>query len=301
MKRRFPTAGLTVLASAALAGAASAKGTPPRDGVARSRDGQEIHYHVEGQGEPALVFVHCWACDRHLWDEQVAAFAPRHRVVTLDLAGHGESGRTRAEWTIPAFGEDVRAVVEALDLRSVVLIGHSLGGPVILEAATRMPARVAALVPVDTLLNVGERSQPEEVDAFLAPFRADYKAASAKFVREWMFVPASDPKLVQRIAAQAASAAPEMSIDTLRHAWLYDARPALRQIKAPIRALNADKFPTHLDAARAEAPQFDAVIMTGVGHYLMLEDPQRFDRMLGEVISNVSRAAPGASGPARRP
>ena len=269
--------------------------------MARSRDGQPIHYHVEGQGDPALVFVHCWACDRHLWDEQVATFATRHRVVTLDLAGHGESGHTRAEWTVAAFGEDVRAVVEALDLRGVLLIGHSLGGPVILEAATKMPDRVEALVPVDSLLNVGEQSTPEEVDAFLAPFRADYKTASAKFVREWMFVPASGPKLMERIAAQAASALPNMSIDTLRHVWLYDTRPALRQIKVPIRALNADKFPTHLDAARAEAPQFDAVIMTGVGHYLMLEDPQRFDRLLAEIIANVTRAGPGPGAPARRP
>lgn len=290
-----------LFASAALAGAVSGKHSPPRDGVARSRDGLEVHYHVEGQGDPALVFVHCWACDRHLWDEQVAAFAPRHRVVTLDLGGHGDSGRTRTEWTVPAFGEDVRAVVEAVDLRRAVLIGHSLGGPVILEAALRLQGRVAALVPVDTLLNVGEESKPAEVDAFLAPFRADFKAAATKFVREWMFVPTSDPKLVARVAAQASSMPPELAIDMLRRVWLYDARPALRQIKIPIRALNGDKFPTHLDAARAEAPQFDAVIMSGVGHYLMLEDAARFDRMLGEIIASVSHVDASPSEPARRP
>jgi pimeloyl-ACP methyl ester carboxylesterase len=276
--------------------------TPPGDGVTPSTDGQPIHYHVEGRGEPPLVFVHGWACDRHLWDEQVAAFAPRHRVVALDLAGHGESGRGRTEWTVPAFGEDVAAVVEALDLRGAVLIAHSLGGPVVLEAATRISERVAALVPIDTLLDVGETHTAEEVDAFLAPFRTDYPRASADFVRKWMFLPASDPALVERMAARAASNAPDIAIDVLRHVWLYDPRPALRQVKAPIRALNSDRYPTRLDAARAEAPRFDAVVMTGVAHYLMLEDPRRFDRLLGEIIATVGNARPDSPPQgARRP
>src|SRR5512144_68056 len=112
------------------------------NGVVASADGVAIHYHAEGRGSPALVFVHCWACDRHLWDAEVPVFAASHRVVTLDLAGHGESGRGRKDWTIAAYAEDVRAVVEALHLDRVVLIGHSMGGPVIVEAARKMPARV---------------------------------------------------------------------------------------------------------------------------------------------------------------
>ena len=266
--------------------------TPGRECVARSKDGVPIHYDVRGEGDPALVFVHCWACDRHLWDGPAATLASRYQVVTLDLAGHGESGRSRREWTIGAFGEDVCAVVEAVDLRRAVLVGHSLGGPVVLEAAIRMPDRVAAIVPVDTLLHVGETVTPEEVEGFLASFRSDYKAATEKFLREWMFVPGSDPDLIRKLVAQASSAPPEIAIDTLRHAWLYDSRPALRQIKVPIRALNADKYPTHLDAARAAAPQFDGVVMTGVGHYPMLEDPQRFERILEKIIAHVTRDAP---------
>src|SRR4029450_134409 len=112
--------------------------TPERDGMARSKDGVPIHYHVRGEGDPALVLVHCWACDLHLWDGPAATLASRYQVVTLDLAGQGESGHSRGEWTMVAFGEDVCAVVEALDLRRAVLVGHSLGGPVVLEAAIRM-------------------------------------------------------------------------------------------------------------------------------------------------------------------
>jgi pimeloyl-ACP methyl ester carboxylesterase len=63
--------------------------------VAQSSDGVPIHYTDQGKSEPALVFAHCWACDRHLWDAHVAVFSKNHRVVAIDLPGHGESGKNR--------------------------------------------------------------------------------------------------------------------------------------------------------------------------------------------------------------
>src|SRR5207253_5827184 len=114
-------------------------------GTATSPDGIPIRYHAAGKGDPALMFVHCGGCERGFWDGQVAYFAAKHRVVALDLAGHGQSGSGRKDWTMQAFGQDVVSVVEALGLKRVVLIGHSLGGPVVLEAARSMPGRVAGL------------------------------------------------------------------------------------------------------------------------------------------------------------
>ena len=273
-----------------LSGAVVAAAGGPVDGSVLSADGVPIRYHFEGSEDPAMVFVHCWSCDRHLWDAQVAAFAPRHRVVAIDLAGHGESGRNRKDWTIEAYGADVRAVVERLNLRSVILIGHSMGGPVIVEAARNMSSRVLALVPVDTLTNVEEKQKPEEVDAFLRPFEADFKATAAKFLRDYMFVPTTDPKLIETLVTKTVAAPPEIAIPSLRNTWLYDAAAALREIKAPIRALNGDKYPTNLDGARRQAPQFEATIMKGVGHYLMLEDPPRFNQLLGAIVDGLSPA-----------
>ncbi|HSL83506.1 MAG TPA: alpha/beta fold hydrolase, partial [Thermoanaerobaculia bacterium] len=133
---------------------AAALGLPPLASAAdtatvEAADGVPIVYEVSGPAEaagPALVFVHCWACDRTYWREQVDVFAADHRVVTLDLAGHGESGAGREAWTVTGLAGDVRAVVEALAreerLERVILIGHSMGGPVSLEAARLMPERV---------------------------------------------------------------------------------------------------------------------------------------------------------------
>src|SRR5437667_8498032 len=157
--------------------------------VIPAADGVPISYSVQGKGDPALVFVHCWSCDRHLWDNQVSVFAKDHRVVTIDLPGHGESGKGRKNWSIGGFGEDVKRVVVKLGLKRVVLIGSSMGGPVALEAARRMPERVVAIVPVDTLHNVEERMPAEQVEAMLKQLRADYKGETAKFMTQYLFAP----------------------------------------------------------------------------------------------------------------
>jgi pimeloyl-ACP methyl ester carboxylesterase len=297
---RLSPARLLALAAvlALLASGAILAAPLPADGTVPSADGVPIRYHVEGPAQsvgPVLVFVHCWSCDRHLWDEQVAHFAKNYRVVTLDLAGHGESGQGRKEWTIPAFGQDVASVVRALDLKRVILIGHSMGGPVILEAARALPGRVAGLVPVDTLLNAAKVTSAKEASEFFAPLRAGYKPAVAKFMRAALFVPSTDPKLVDRLVAQAQARPPAIAVAALEHADTYDARPALQEIKAPIPAINGDKYPTDVEGNRKLAPQYQMTLMKATGHYLMLEAPQRFDGILEGVIGEM-----GAGGRTRR-
>jgi pimeloyl-ACP methyl ester carboxylesterase len=212
----------------------------------------------------------------------------KHTVVTLDLAGHGGSGGTREAWTIEAFGGDAKAVVDQLGLDRVILVGHSMGGLVAVETARRMPTKLAGLVPVDILLNVEDEMKPEEVVAYLKPFRADFTGAAENFIRDYMFVPSSDPVLIDRVVTQVKAGRPEMAVAALEAAWKYDARAGLREIKAPITAINAEKFPTNLEGNRRYAPQFDAAIMKGVGHYLMLEDPARFTELLLGVVNDMS-------------
>ena len=263
-----------------------------QEGTASSPDGVSVRYRLAGQGSPAIVLIHCWLCDQHLWDAVVPVLARTHSVVTLDLAGHGASGATRDGWTIQAFGGDVKAVVDQLGLDRVILVGHSMGGLVAVEAARLMPTKLTGLVPVDILLNVEEEMKPEEVDAYLKPFRADFKAAAEKFIRDNMFVPSSDPALVERVVTQVKAASPKMAVAALEAAWKYDARAGLREIKVPITAINADKFPTNREGNRRYAPQFDAVIVKGVGHYLMLEAPAQFSELLLALVHDMSERKP---------
>jgi sigma-B regulation protein RsbQ len=265
---------------------------PATSGTATTPDGVRIHYDTTGTGGPALVLVHCWTCDSGFWKDQVARLAKSRQVVTLDLAGHGRSGRTRKDYTMEAFGQDVKAVADGLKLDRMVLVGHSMGGAVILEAAKRLGDRVVGLVPIDTLLDVEQWSDPKETDAVMAKMRADYKGEATAFIRQYLFAPTTPPAVADRILAQTTTFPPEIALSALRNNWNYRAAPGFDAIKVPIVAVNGDRFPTNLEANRRHAPQFDAIIMKGVGHYPMLEDPKRFGDLLDEALRKIDARSP---------
>jgi pimeloyl-ACP methyl ester carboxylesterase len=252
--------------------------------IVTSADGIPVSYEVHGTGTPALVFVHGWSCDRTYWAGQVDHFAANYKVVTIDLAGHGESGVGRPSWTMPAFGEDVVAVVDRLQLQDLVLIGHSMGGDVIVEAGLRLPDRVAGLVWVDVYHSLGEPWTSERIQEFLVPFREDFVSATRAFVRE-MFLAESDPGLVDRVVADMSAAPPEIAVDAIEHSFGNEGAvvAGLRDLAAPLVAINADSEPTDVEGLRRHG--VSTVVMPGVGHFLMMEDPDTFNRLLSDVIN----------------
>src|SRR3954470_9990429 len=134
-----------VEAPASAASQAPVEGSPQ---LVMSADGVHIEYHVYGSGEPAVVLIHGWSCDGNYWKEQIAPLKAKYTVVTVDLAGHGASGTNRVDWSMGNFGEDVAAVVRQLQNQKVVLVGHSMGAPVALEAARRIGDRVVGIIAV---------------------------------------------------------------------------------------------------------------------------------------------------------
>lgn len=251
--------------------------------AATSPDGIDIRFDVAGAGVPAIVFVHGWSCDRTYWREQMTEFADRHLVVAIDLAGHGDSGVGRSAWTMPAFGDDVVAVVDQLRLERVVLVGHSMGGDVVVEAALVLGDRVAGVVWVDTYQALEEVSSPEELAAFLEPFRGDVPGQTRRFIRA-MFPATADATLVERIVEDMASAPPDIALDALGYAWGNDGPVlgALDRLAVPVVAINPDDGETDIESLRRHGVR--AVIVHGVGHFPMLEDPAQFDAVLTGVV-----------------
>ena len=251
-----------------------------------SADGVPVQFEAESGDGPPLVFVHGWSCDRTYWSHQLSSFAGRHQVVTIDLAGHGESGTDRTSWTMAAFGGDVVAVIQKLELRAPVLVGHSMGGDVIVEAALALPGGVSGLVWVDTYSTLGEPRSQAELEQFMSPFRDDFVAATRDFVR-LRLLPGADPKLVEWVAADMSAAPPEIALDAMRHAIGNDdaVLSGLERLSAPVVAINPDHRPTDVGALRRHG--VEAVLMSGVRHFPMLEDPERFNRLLGETIAGM--------------
>jgi pimeloyl-ACP methyl ester carboxylesterase len=245
---------------------------------------------MAGDGPLSVVFVHGWSCDRNYWKEQLDYFAQVQRTVALDLAGHGDSGLNRDDWTIPAFGEDVAAVINGLELDRVVLVGHSMGGPVIVEAARIAHQKVIGLVVVDALQDPDAPGMTlDAMQGFVARFEEDFSDAMRDLVSTGMFVPESDSILKAWIVEDMASGPPEVGVGALRANILWPSTTrsnALAALRVPLRLINSPLYPT--DSAAVNRYGMDVVIMSGVGHFLMMEDPKTFNALLSSAIADFA-------------
>ena len=153
-----------------------------------SADGTPISYGVRGKGDITLVFIHGWTGNGETWNAQLESFSKKHKVVWLDLAGHGLSNSNRQEYTMSAFGEDVNAVVRDIDVENVILVAHSMGGPVAIEAAKLLGDKVIGIVGVDTFYTAFEYPTSEQqINGFMKPFKDDFKGTSEQLLRSMFY------------------------------------------------------------------------------------------------------------------
>ena len=253
-----------------------------------SADGVPIAYEVRGQGAPALVLIHGWSCDRTYWKEQVEALSPQYQLVLVDLAGHGQSGLGRKDYTMASFGADVAAVVDSLGLKQVVLVGQSMGSDVAVEAAKLLRGKVTGIVWLDQYQSLDELHSAAEVEAFLGKFRKDFRGATNAFVRG-MFLPEADPKLVDHVAKDMASAPPAVGVSALGHALNNGSQvsAALAELKLPVVAINADRHPTDHESLGKHGVK--AFVIPNSDHFVMLEDPARFNRSLDVIVKGFTK------------
>lgn len=291
---RSPRVCLLLVLIAILLGTGCRPG-PPEEGAvssgnntAVSADGVPIHYRIEGQGDYTLVFVHGWCTDMSYWDAQIPSFRVYYRVVTLDLAGHGRSGKDRRDWTMEAFGQDVAAVVNTLDLRNVILIGHSMGGAVILEAARLLPERVIGLVGVDTFSDIYLAPfSAQQIEVTLEPFRQDFMEGIRRYVLENYFRFSSSERLKRRVILEMSDTPEAIGIACLEQLLLYDAEPTLQQLSIPVRSINADRPLVYFRRIRTNTESFTNKFLSNVGHFLMIEQPEVFNRALADFLGQI--------------
>jgi len=257
----------------------------------RADDGLEIVGEVRGRGDAALVFLHGWCGDREYWKHQVEVFAADYRVVAIDQAGHGESGKGRKAWTADGLAGDVEAVVKALGLKRVILVGHSMGGLVALLAAKRMPGTVVAVVGVDTLQNAEFKLPEEERKQILDGVEKDFKG-TVRMTFAGLLPEKADAELKKWLQAKAEGQDPKMALALMRDLFGLDTRKLLKEAKVPVRCINSAggyKFftPTVVETNKKYA-DFGAVTIDGVGHYPMLEKPDEFNRKLRDVLKEFA-------------
>ena len=259
--------------------------------VVPSKDGTPISYEVYGAGEPTLVFVHGWSCDARYWRAQVPYFSKIHRVVVLDLAGHGHSGMTRPTYTMRSFGEDVQAVTVATGSRRVILIGHSMGGTVVAEAARLMPDRVIGLIGIDTLENIEYPLTREQLATMIGPLEKDFRTGCRQFVAA-MMRPQIDSRLREWILADMSAAPPAVAVSALKELMSQyitgEAARMFDDIRLPVITVNGDMWPVNYDANRRHMASFEAIVIKGADHFLMIDRAAEFNPALEKAIGMIA-------------
>jgi len=259
------------------------------DKIWTAPDGADIPYTVAGKidAEVTIVLVHCWMCNQSFWDRQLPALASEYRTVTLDLPGHGEASSTRSAWTVGGYGEDVAGLIGDLGLSAVILVGHSMGGPVALRAAALLPGRVRGIVAVETLHDADFKFEGEQIEAFLQAFETDFVATCRRFVDQMFVEEDVQPVIDQVLQAGCSPARSEVGTALMRDFGSIDMPAWFREAGVPIRAINAAApSPTKIEVNRKYA-DFDAVLVDAVGHYLHMTRPDTFNPLLLEAISEI--------------
>lgn len=286
MKRQFWSILLSLFV---LAGCAS-KNTSVKYDVAVSSDSERIAYSTYGAGETALIFIHGWSCDSRYWHKQLSTFSKNYRVITVDLAGHGNSSQGRLDYTMISFARDVKAVVEKININQAILIGHSMGGGVMAEAARLMPKKVIAIIGVDTLQNVAEVLPQKIIDDTAKPFEIDFQNAMQAFVSP-MFQEGADRELTRWITEDMGSAPQKVALSAFRnYMGQYvngEARDVLENITIPVVSINARLWPTNSDANRKHIQTYNLFYIEETGHFPMLERPKEFNTILTDALEYI--------------
>lgn len=248
---------------------------------AASVDGIPIHSTVRGSGSKTVVFVHGWTCDESSWQNQVPFFEKSYRVITLDLPGHGKSGSPKnGPLTMELFARSIEAVRIEAKAGKIALVGHSMGTPVIREYARLYPANVAALVPVDGVLRLSGSPNAPNPDRMKGPDGLKNREAMIR----GMFGKSATPAIQEHIlkmmlAAPETTAYQAMAATFAAPNWKDDtfAEPALG-IYADHSASDAPAYFKRI------FPNGTTVEVPGTGHFVMLEKPDEFNKLLADFL-----------------
>jgi pimeloyl-ACP methyl ester carboxylesterase len=250
-----------------------------------SAPGARLAYDVAGAGDPPMIFVHGWCCDRSYFDPQVTRFSARHAVVTVDLRGHGESSAPDpgpGAYDIAVLADDVLAVAAAAGLRQPALVGHSLGALIGLACAAR-PGAIRALVMVDPAPITNEPAKAffrESVDVVRGDEDRSWRTAFVK----GMFLP-TDVARRQAIIAGSLAVAPGIAADLMQAMGEFDGASVLGGATAPVLSIGSAVPANAADDLRRACPAITIGQAVGAGHFIQLEVPDQVNAMIERFLT----------------
>lgn len=248
-------------------------------------DGARMAYELSGGGDPPLVLLHGYSCNRGFLAPQAAHFAPRHRVVAVDLLGHGDSDKPQRAYRIPDFAADVARLIEHLGLSGVVAVGHSMGGAVALELALGWPGLVRGVAALDTTMISSLERKTKLLPAMLEELRGpDYRQAALRFAGG-MFLPGDGAELKERVQQIMAGAPRHVLIELTKALIAWDGPGALARLARPLLYVGSRRPLTAQGPLLEASPWAQYAQTAGSGHFITLIVPGQVNAMLERWLS----------------
>jgi pimeloyl-ACP methyl ester carboxylesterase len=249
------------------------------------RDGVRLYYEEQGDGEPALVFVHGWCCDHTCFTPQVEDFRASHRTITLDLRGCGASDVPDEGYDIPTMADDVAWLCRQVGLTDPIIVGHSLGGSIAVELAARYPTLPSAVVALDP----GPLHSTPEAQRVYTGLADQLDGPEGEAVREvWVrddVAMMDDQELAHRILETMCSVPLPIAAAVIRHSVAWNGLAALAMCRAPLLVVLTEPRGSNApERLRAIRPDVRVGVTVGSGHFHQLEVPDQINAMVARFL-----------------
>jgi pimeloyl-ACP methyl ester carboxylesterase len=258
------------------------------------RDKQvEINYYQQGQGDTTLLFLHGWCIDATYWESQVAYFSKNYNVYAIDLPGFGKSKAVRANYTIEEYANDVTAFMDTMNLKKVVIIGHSMAGEIMLQTALTNNPKIAGIVGVDNFKIIDVAFTPEQMKQmtdFFPMLEKDFKNSAPIYADMMLFHPTTSNEVKNRVKTDFANSNSIIGYGTFMNQmqYAYSDAQRLEQLNIKLYLINSDGFPTNETGLKNHCKNsFQLETISATGHYPMIEKPAAFNLILEKVMTEM--------------
>jgi pimeloyl-ACP methyl ester carboxylesterase len=248
-----------------------------------NRDGVELFYAEAGTGEPPVLLVHGWTCDHTAMAPLFTYFRRSHRVITVDLRGHGESDKPEQDYTMAVFADDLAWMCGELGLEKPIVIGHSMGGIIAVEVAARFPDLPSVVVTLDSPV-VASPALLDRVKPLVEGVHSSaFRELQDQFV-DSMFLPTDNQERKARIKAGMLNT-PQHVAESAFDNVLKDTISAARACKVPLLVLAAAESLSDLYRLREVCPNVVTGQTVGAGHFHQLEVPEQITAMIERFLT----------------
>ena len=253
----------------------------------------DIFYTTKGNGDTTLLFIHGWCINSSYWKDQQDYFSSKYKTIAFDLPGFGKSKAERENWTIEEYSKDIIRFIDHLNLKNVILIGHSMAGEIVLEAALTNHVAIKGIIGIDNFKMIDVQFTPqqyEEMNSFLKMIENDFKNTAPVYAERMLLSPSTDETVSNRVKSDFGNANAAVALSSLRSFINYTMSEAvkLEKLNYKLYLLNSNVISTNMQGLKNRSKSsFEVHEIEASSHYPMIENPVEFNKQLQNILNTI--------------